>query len=508
MASINFKGKNIIWNHHLSVPYHTLEEDKTLSYKAEKADGNLLIEGDNLLALKSLLPKYMDKVGFIYIDPPYNTGDEKWIYNDNANSPLIKSWLKKEVAKDDLTRHDKWLCMMTPRLKLLRDLLKKEGVIFVSIGEDEVGNLKLLMEEIFGQDNFISIISRVAKTASNKGNFFAPSMDYIVCFAKDITNITTFKDEVDITLYKKIETDGPRKGEKYRDDVAFYQSSLDIRPNQRYFVECPDGSFVIPPGTTMPTEIADSSKTAPAPDDGVWRWSVNTYLENKHLLVFKNTRRSPLLDETGAQAKWNIYTKSYLTDREKEGTKPRNFFDEFINRKGADYLKTVDIDFDYAKPVDLIKYLIKISNSKDEIILDSFAGSGTTAQAVMDLNKSVTSNGRYILVQMTESTDDEPRKNVCESITRKRIVNVIKKEDYNSGFVYQKVSTPIDAESMLSGNLPTFKELAKYVYYLASGKSLEKEKEIDESTYHVGIYPEGAVYLIYHKSMDKLTKLH
>ena len=142
MPTLQFKGKNIIWNHHLSVPYHALDDVSKLLYKTEKANGNLIIEGDNLLALKALLPLYAGHIKCIYIDPPYNTGNEKWAYNDNVNSPLLKDWLGKEVAKDDLTRHDKWLCMMTPRLKLLRELLSEDGAIFISIDDNEIHNLR------------------------------------------------------------------------------------------------------------------------------------------------------------------------------------------------------------------------------------------------------------------------------------------------------------------------------------------------------------------------------
>lgn len=136
MPTIQFKGKNIIWNHHLSVPYHSLEEVTDLHYQPEKADGNMIVEGDNLLALKALLPQYAGKVKCIYIDPPYNTGEDNgngqgWVYNDNVNSPMIKAWLGKEVGEDDLTKHDKWLCMMTPRLKLLRSLLAEDGAIYI-----------------------------------------------------------------------------------------------------------------------------------------------------------------------------------------------------------------------------------------------------------------------------------------------------------------------------------------------------------------------------------------
>ena len=158
MPSIQFKGKSVVWNHHLSVPYHTLEKDTKKSLKGKNDSENLIIEGDNLLALKALLPQYQGKVKCIYIDPPYNTGNEGWVYSDNVSSPTIKDWVGQTVGKegDDLTRHDKWLCMMTPRLKLLRELLTDDGVIFISIDDNEVHNLRLLMDEVFSSKNFIA----------------------------------------------------------------------------------------------------------------------------------------------------------------------------------------------------------------------------------------------------------------------------------------------------------------------------------------------------------------
>src|SRR3989344_4480616 len=148
MPSINFKGKNAVWNHHLSVPYQILEEDRELSFPGERDDDNLIIEADNLLALKSLLPKYQGRIKCIYIDPPYNIGNGGWTYNDKVNSPLIREWLGKVVNKEDLTRHDKWLCMMTPRLKLLHELLADDGAIFISIDDNEQHRFRILMDDI------------------------------------------------------------------------------------------------------------------------------------------------------------------------------------------------------------------------------------------------------------------------------------------------------------------------------------------------------------------------
>ena len=155
MAQIQFKGKSCVQNHHLLVKYHELipKKGKSLTDKVSLHD-NVIIHGDNLKALKVLLPLYAGKINCIYIDPPYNTGNEKWVYNDNVNSPMMQEWLGKVVDKEDLTRHDKWLCMVTPRLKLLREMLRDDGVIFVSIDENEQHRLRILMEDIFG-DNHI-----------------------------------------------------------------------------------------------------------------------------------------------------------------------------------------------------------------------------------------------------------------------------------------------------------------------------------------------------------------
>lgn len=170
MPTLEWIGKDKVVNHHQEVPFRIL--DKKYTYNAESSE-NMIIHGDNLLALKSLLPQYEGRVDCIYIDPPYNTGNEKWVYNDNVNDPKIKKWLGEVVGPEgeDLSRHDKWLCMMYPRLKLLSRLLSEKGTIFISIGQEEIDNLLILCNEIFGCSNRIGIVTRVAKTASNKGTF-------------------------------------------------------------------------------------------------------------------------------------------------------------------------------------------------------------------------------------------------------------------------------------------------------------------------------------------------
>lgn len=380
----------------------------------EKHPNHILIEGDNLHALTALTFTHENKIDLIYIDPPYNTGSkDDFKYNDHY------------VDKEDTFRHSKWLSFMAKRLRIAKRLMKDDSVIFCSIGDDEISQLTLLFNEVFAEDNRLGIIARVAKTAGDKGSYFAPSKDYVIAYSKNKDLVAHFKDEVDSTLFKKTEKDGDRKGESYRDDVAFYQSSLDPMRgcvNQRYYVKCPDGTLVIPPGSVFPTEKTDGAKLPPSTkDDKVWRWSDSTYQLKKHLLVFKKTKRSPLLDENGNRSKYNIYTKSYLSDRADKGKSPRDYLDNFINRKGADLIKQYDISFNYSKPYELVKHLLKVSNKSNNItILDFFAGSGTTLQAVAEINEEDLGARKVILTTNNESS-------ICDEVTYPRMQRILNK---------------------------------------------------------------------------------
>ena len=190
MPSLHFKGKVFVENHHLAVPFHELlpVRSKGQSIKASLHD-NLIIEGDNLAALKALLPTYHGKVKCIYIDPPYNTGNERWAYNDDVNSPMMRDWLGKVVDRDDLTRHDKWCCMMLPRLKLLRELLRDDGAIFVSIDDNEVHRLRSLMDEVFGEENFLATaIWQKIFSPKNTAKHFSQDHDFILAYARNLAN--------------------------------------------------------------------------------------------------------------------------------------------------------------------------------------------------------------------------------------------------------------------------------------------------------------------------------
>ena len=190
MPTLEFKGKQHIYAHHLTVPYRPLEPDAERSVDHAGADDNLIVHGDNLEALKALLPRYAGRVKCIYIDPPYNTGNEGWVYNDRVNSPLMKAWLKENgpVDGEDLERHDKWLCMMWPRLHLLKELLAEDGVIFVSIDDNEQHHLRMMMDEIFGEYSFLAEFVWKSRQNRDNRNVTGASIDheYILCYGTSI----------------------------------------------------------------------------------------------------------------------------------------------------------------------------------------------------------------------------------------------------------------------------------------------------------------------------------
>lgn len=380
----------------------------------------------------------------VFIDPPYNTGND-FVYEDDfaqstdeylANSGQFDEEGNCMVQNTESNGrfHTDWLNMIYTRIRISKDLLQEDGVIFVSIDDGELKNILKICDEIFGSSNFVSCITRIAKTTSFRGNYFAPSKDYIVVYAKNISVLPSFQDEVsNDDQFNKIETEGERKGEYYRDDIAFYLSTLQTRPNQRYFIECPDGELVVPPGMTIPQIEQDGEKVLPNEGDGVWRWEQKQYLLKKNILSFKQTKSSPLINQDGQKAKWNIYTKSYLNDKKEKGNIPRDLLEGFLNRNGSEELKKLDIPFSFPKPSKLIKYLIKILNTnKDIIVLDFFSGSATTAHAVMQLNAEDGGHRKFIMVQLPEKTDEKSEaykagyKNICE-IGKERIRRAGKK---------------------------------------------------------------------------------
>ena len=371
------------------------------------APNHILIEGDNLEALTALSYSHEGKIDVIYIDPPYNTGNKDFIYNDDY------------VNKENEFRHSKWISFMRRRLTVIKKLLANKGVLFISIGKEEVAQLTLLCNELFGENNQLGIVSRIQKKGSDKGNYFSPSVDYVLAYAKIKDYVSPFF-VPNTTSFPLIETKGPRKGEYYEATKSLFQSSLDPRPNQRYYIKCPDGSFVIPPGNVFPSIIEDAQHVIPDTlEDKCWRWSWQSYLEKKDLLVFKKSKRSPLVNQHGLQSEWNIYTKRYQKDAEEKGNVPSNFIDDCINSLGTNRLSQLGLDFSFAKPCELIKKLIQFTDkSKSITILDCFAGSGTTLDATMQLNAEDGGNRQCILVTNNENK-------ICEEVTYVRNQRVI-----------------------------------------------------------------------------------
>jgi len=384
---------------------------------------NLFIEGDNLDALKLLQETYLSRVKMIYIDPPYNTGND-FIYKDDF-SESAEAYKLRSNQKDDSGQrlvantesngrfHSDWLKMLYPRLKLARNLLSDNGIIFLSIGQEELGNSLSLCDEIFGGENFVTICSRVMKRGGQKGTHFSPCVDYIVAYAKSITDLNPFREEISTNLveqvYTKTADSGPRKGEKYR-SMGLYQAMLEKRANQRFYIECPDGSFVIPPGKSFPSSVKDGAQVTPNDGDGVWRWTYSRYAEEKrnNNIEFLKSDRTSLIKPDGSPAEWNLYYKIWLNDRLEDGQLPGNILEKFESRHSSAELKELKIPFDFPKPAALIKFLMTICCVRSgEVTLDFFAGSGSTGHAAMELAAETRTVLPFICVQLPEKTKAE-----------------------------------------------------------------------------------------------------
>lgn len=429
---------------------------KTLRpYKSESKNWdtteNLYIEGDNLEVLKLLQESYLGKVKMIYIDPPYNTGND-FIYRDDFKQTEEAYNQQSGVFDEDDNRlfkntetngrfHSDWCSMIYSRLMLAKNFLSDDGVIFISIGEVEQANMRALCNEIFGEDNYISLITRVQKKGGNKGNFFNPTSDFIYVYSKNKYILENFVEiNIDKRIYNKIEEAGPRKGEKYA-EVVLYMPNLDYRPNQRFYIDCPDGSRIITP-------IGKS-----------FRWSENRFKDelSKGNVVIKRTKNSQLIKEDGSKADYIVYQKRYYNDTLNKGSaRPNNLIENYQNNLSSKELEELGVYFDYPKPSELIKYLCSILNSPNNtIIMDFFSGSATTAHAVMQLNAEDGGHRKFIMVQLPEVCNENSEafkagyKNICE-IGKERIRragekikanNPLTTQDLDMGFRVFKVDS-------------------------------------------------------------------
>jgi adenine-specific DNA-methyltransferase len=497
MPTLNWIGKDKVINHHQDVPYRVLEKQYTYSNGSETNDtisGNKIIHGDNLEALKSLLPQYEGSIKCIYIDPPYNTGNEGWVYNDSVNDPKIKKWLQQVVGKDgdDLSRHDKWLCMMYPRLKLLHKLLAKDGVIFISLDENETTNLRGIMNEIFGESNFIAQITLLCNPKGrSQDKYFSTNHEYITVYSKtllpkDFFSIT--KDDALVSKeYKLQDKDGRYRLLELRNTHREFNSQN--RPNLFY-------PFYIDPLTNKVSLIKNSTFTIEVtplwPDnfEGCWTWGKELSEKDNHLLIAKKIRGN-----------WKVYRKSYSSSIDGENVQKKLFTiwqdPKFYTEKGQVVFGEIfpglnKNDFPQPKSIDLIKEIFKTCTEKDDIILDSFAGSGTSGQALLNLNKEDNGTRKFILVEMMD---------YANNITAERVKRVIKGygrdakpiEGTNGDFSYYELGDPIFLENDLLNEAIGIERINEYVWFSETKSKYNKQHE----KHLLGVKEQTAYYFYY-----------
>lgn len=481
MPTLEWIGKDKVINHHLEVTYRVLDHQYTYVSNGqtgeEMADGNKIIRGDNLEALKALLPQYEGRVKCIYIDPPYNTGNEGWVFNDNVNDPKIHKWLGEVVGKEgeDLSRHDKWLCMMYPRLKLLKRLMHQvEGSIFISIDENEFANLKLICGEIFGAGNHVATIVWQKRYSRENRGAIGDAHEYILVYASDIN---TFKesrhrvemDENQAKVYKNPNNDP--KG-RWR---AIPMTAQGYRPNQMYPITSPTGKVHRPPAGRC------------------WSTVESEFLKLKEagrIYFGKDNSSQPniirYLSEVEGVVPWTWWTHEEVghTDAAKK---------EIYSILGTDN------SFDTPKPEKLIRRIFQIATDPDSIILDSFAGSGTTAHAVLNLNKQDGGNRKFILVEIME---------FAETITAERVRRVI--DGYaditgtGGSFSFYDLGAPLFLDDQTLNETVPVEKIRQYVFFMETKKPIGVPSETEP--YLLGSYMNAVYYFYYEK--ERITTLN
>ena len=453
MPTLEWIGKSKVINHHQEVPFRVLERkysfDENGQHDEDNGSENMIIRGDNLEALKALLPRYEGRVKCIYIDPPYNTGNEGWVYNDNVNDPKIKKWLGEVVGKEgeDLTRHDKWLCMMYPRLKLLQKLLAEDGVIFISIDDTEYANLKLVCDEIFGSNCFVSNISwqRTYSTRNDSKGIVSEVEHILVCSKQSgwMPNKLPRTAEMDARFKNPDNDIVPwTSSDAFAPDAVMHQGMV-------YAIQHPFTGQLIYPTNGRHwryqqdemlrqmsewceyelRDLHDEEERAKCCDI-----SANQVRQNVCAIVLKNS-----LEESAAKAreiyKRGQWPKFYFTSGGKGGIRRKTYLENVSGTPPTNLWEYADVGhtdeaskeikaifngkstFDTPKPRRLVEFVLKIAGNENTLILDSFAGSGTTAHAVLNANKADSGNRHFILIEMMDYAD---------SITAERVKRVIK----------------------------------------------------------------------------------
>jgi len=472
MPTLDWIGKKAVVNHHNEVPFHLLKDVSDLSV-GSTGSGNMLVEADNLLALKALLPYYAGKVKCVCIDPPYNTGNEKWAYNDNVNSPEIRRWLGDVVGSEGetLDRHDRWLCMMYPRLAMLRQMLSEEGVIFVCIDDNEIQNLRAIMDEVFGVQNFVAtIIWQKIYTVKNSAKYLSEMHDYVVLYAKNKRawnrNLRP-RDESTDEDYDNPDDDpnGPW--------ISHALQSRNPYSKGIYSIRCPGGRIIDgpPPGTYWRVSEANFWKLD---EQGrVW-WGkdkngiprIKDYLKNAKAGVVPTTLWSYQFAGTNSGAKTHL--RQMIGDRQM-----------FIT----------------PKPVELIVRMLELASDKNSVVLDSFAGSATAGHAVMQMNKNDGGNRRFILVEMDSG--------ICHNVSRERLRRAVEGyqkpdgsacEGFGGGFRYCRLGAQcFDQQGRINPEV-TFADLARHVYFTETGEPLTSGRKISPL---IGVHRDTGIYLLY-----------
>ena len=485
MPTLEFKGKQHIYAHHLTVPYRPLVPDPARSLNPDGADDNLIIHGDNLIihgdnlnALKALLPRYAGQVKCIYIDPPYNTGNEGWVYNDRVNSPLMREWLRENgpVDNEDLERHDKWLCMMWPRLHLLKELLADDGVIFVSIDDNEQHHLRMLMDDIFGESGFLAEFVWKSRQNIDNRNVTGISVDheYILCYGTSLRG-----DERKTGLYSNPDNDP--KGDWASGNMVGL-ATKESRPNLNFDLVDPETGI-----------------NYGCPPRG-WRYD----RERMAILISEGRILWPETPEGRPRV------KVFLTDLKNKFTGFSSIVgDGVFTRNGTREIEDIfgSRVFDFPKSNELIQQLILQGCPDDGIVLDSFAGSGTTAHAALDLNKEDGGNRKFILVECEDYADTLTAERV------RRVINGVPsardeslQEGLGGSFTYCTLGEPIELEGMLTGEaLPSYSALAAYLLHTASGisaGSADLERQNDDGMFYTNSVTD--YYLLYEPDVDWL----
>ena len=449
MPKLMWTGREKVINHHKNVSFKFLD----FKYNFGGTSDNKIIHGDNLEVLKALLPRYEGRIKCIYIDPPYNTGNEGWVYNDNVNDPQIKKWLNQVVGKEgeDFNRHDKWLCMMYPRLRLMQKLLSDDGAIFISIDDNEQANLKLICDEIFGRQNFLAqVVWERAYAPVNLKKHFSESHDYIICYAKNLPQLVCHG------LPRNIEANSKYKNPDNDPRGVWKSDNFSVGPaveKNIYEITTPSGRKVLPPSGYS------------------WRLSIERFeefLADNRIWFGKDGDNVPSIKRFLSEVKqgitpmtiWKYTEVGHSQDATQE-------LKDIFNGKAV---------FTYPKSVALIKRCFELYSDKDSIILDAFAGSGTTAHAVINLNQQDSGNRKFILI---ESMD------YCETITAERVRRI------DGKFDYYELGEPLFINKKLNPKV-MLKNIREYIYYSETRQSIEVDDE-----YYLGTYNDTAYYFCY-----------